>query len=86
MRHVPLYLVDAFTAKPFRGNPAAICLLDHVESNNWMQQVAMEMNQSETAFVLREGAAFRIRWFTPMSEVQTLWPRNAGHSSHSLAI
>ena len=48
----PLYQVDAFTAEPFAGNPAAVCLLEGDEDPAWMQAVAAEMNLSETAFVL----------------------------------
>jgi PhzF family phenazine biosynthesis protein len=66
---LPLYIVDAFTDAPFRGNPAAICLLDHARSDAWMQSVAAEMNLSETAFLLREGVNWRLRWFTPRVEV-----------------
>jgi len=68
----PLYLVDAFTEKPFSGNPAAVCLLERAREAAWMQHVAAEMNLSETAFLVpRAGAAgeFDLRWFTPMVEV-----------------
>jgi PhzF family phenazine biosynthesis protein len=61
--------VDAFSAEPFRGNPAGVCLLDGARPEAWMQSVAAEMNLSETAFLLREGDAFRLRWFTPTTEV-----------------
>jgi predicted PhzF superfamily epimerase YddE/YHI9 len=64
-----LWLVDAFTADPFAGNPAAVCLLDRPREERWMQAVAAEMNLSETAFLLPEGAAYRLRWFTPKAEV-----------------
>lgn len=64
-----LWQVDAFTAEPFAGNPAAVCLLDGPRDDRWMQQVAAEMNLSETAFLLPEGEAFRLRWFTPATEV-----------------
>jgi PhzF family phenazine biosynthesis protein len=69
---VPLFQVDAFTAAPFAGNPAAVCLLDREVAPGWMQQVAAEMNLSETAFVRPEGTggdAFGLRWFTPAAEV-----------------
>ena len=62
---VPLFQVDAFTAEPFAGNPAAVCLLDHEAEPGWMQRVAAEMNLAETAFVrpLRSGndAVFKLR-------------------------
>jgi len=64
-----LMTIDAFTAEPFRGNPAGVCFLDGPRPDAWMQQVACEMNLSETAFLLREGDAWRLRWFTPATEV-----------------
>jgi len=64
-----LYQIDAFTPRPFAGNPAAVCLLDAARPDDWMQHVAAEMNLSETAFLLREGDGFRLRWFTPTTEV-----------------
>jgi predicted PhzF superfamily epimerase YddE/YHI9 len=67
---VPLFQVDAFTAEPFAGNPAAVCLLEREADASWMQRVAAEMNLSETAFLRPEGdAAFGLRWFTPQAEV-----------------
>ncbi len=65
-----LYQIDAFTAEPFRGNPAAVCLLDGPRPDAWMQAVAVEMNLSETAFLLPEGGDWRLRWFTPAMEVE----------------
>ncbi len=65
-----LYHVDAFTDKPFHGNPAAVCVLSRARNDDWMQKVAMEMNLSETAFVLQEADGFRLRWFTPKVEVE----------------
>lgn len=65
----PLYLVDAFAEAPFTGNPAAVVVLDDAADANWMQSVAMEMHQAETAFVHRRGADWALRWFTPMAEV-----------------
>ena len=66
---IPLHQVDAFTDVPFRGNPAAVCLPDGPRESSWMQAVAAEMNLAETAFVWREGDAYRLRWFTPTVEV-----------------
>src|SRR5437868_11050497 len=66
---LPIYTVDAFTDRPFAGNPAAVCLLDGPRDDAWLQHVAAEMNLSETAFLLAEGDAFRLRWFTPTVEV-----------------
>ncbi len=65
----PLLQIDAFTAEAFRGNSAAVCLLDAPRDAVWMQQVAMEMNLSETAFVEPQADGFNLRWFTPVAEV-----------------
>lgn len=66
----PIYQVDAFTDRPFSGNPAAVVLLQDYPSNEWMQHVAAEMNLSETAFVTgRSDGGFDLRWFTPVAEV-----------------
>lgn len=64
-----LYQIDAFTAQAFRGNPAAVCLLDAERDEAWMQNVAAEMNLSETAFLLPQDDGFSLRWFTPAVEV-----------------
>lgn len=69
MSRVPCFQIDAFTDRPFAGNPAAVCLLNHEPSDTWMQAVAAEMNLAETAFVRRVGDAFSLRWFTPEVEV-----------------
>src|SRR5580658_2741730 len=61
--------VDAFTNKPFGGNPAAVCVLPQAASDDWMRNVAREMNLSETAFLTPENGGFRLRWFTPAVEV-----------------
>lgn len=64
-----LYTVDAFTDQPFRGNPAAVCVLDAFPAVSWMQHLAAEMNLSETAFLVHNGDHFGLRWFTPGDEV-----------------
>jgi PhzF family phenazine biosynthesis protein len=61
--------IDAFTSEPFRGNPAAVCLLGRERDAQWMQDVAAEMNLSETAFLLPRDDGFSLRWFTPAVEV-----------------
>jgi PhzF family phenazine biosynthesis protein len=61
--------VDAFTSEPFAGNPAGVCVLEGPADAGWMQQVAREMNLSETAFLYRTGSAYALRWFTPVVEV-----------------
>jgi PhzF family phenazine biosynthesis protein len=66
---VPIFQVDSFTARPFAGNPAGVCLPGGPREAAWMQAVAAEMNLSETAFLWPEGEGFRLRWFTPAAEV-----------------
>ena len=66
---IPIFQVDAFTDRPFAGNPAAVCVLDAPGDERWMQRVAQEMNLSETAFLLRQADGFHLRWFTPTVEV-----------------
>jgi PhzF family phenazine biosynthesis protein len=66
---VPFVQVDAFTSTPFRGNPAAVCLLVDPRDDDWMQAVAREMNLAETAFVRELDDGFSLRWFTPTVEV-----------------
>ena len=61
--------VDAFTSKPFAGNPAAVCVLPGPRGESWMRDVAREMNLSETAFLDPVGDGFNLRWFTPALEV-----------------
>lgn len=61
--------VDAFAQRPFTGNPAIVYRLEHWLDNALMQQIAAEHNLAETAFVVKEGAAWHIRWFTPSAEV-----------------
>lgn len=68
---MPLTIVqiDAFTSNPFEGNPAAVCVLPAPRDPVWMQNVAREMNLSETAFLVGRDAGFDLRWFTPAVEV-----------------
>lgn len=69
---IPIFQVDAFTARPFAGNPAVVCLLAGSRDAAWMQAVAREMNLSETAFLVPRSGAEReydLRWFTPAVEV-----------------
>lgn len=83
MKPYPFFQVDAFTQQPFHGNPAAVVLLEQAMPDVWMQSVALEMNLSETAFLLPEADGWRLRWFTPAVEV-----RLCGHatlaSAHTL--
>src|SRR5208283_4271892 len=67
---IPFYQIDAFTSKLFRGNPAAICLLEAWLDDNQLQSIAAENNLSETAFlVLKSKGRYDLRWFTPTMEV-----------------
>lgn len=66
---LPIYQVDAFASEPFEGNPAAVCPLDEWLPDDLMQQIAMENNLSETAFFVKQDGGYRLRWFTPTTEV-----------------
>jgi PhzF family phenazine biosynthesis protein len=66
---IPLFHVDAFTDRPFGGNPAAVCLLPSWKEDSWLQLVAREMNLSETAFLVNRQEYYDLRWFTPKVEV-----------------
>ena len=81
MQEVPIYFIDAFASQPFRGNPAAVCILepDHGHSDQWMQNVAIEVKHSETAFVVPQTGS--LRWFTPGGEVDL-----CGHATVATAV
>lgn len=64
-----IYTVDAFTDKPYKGNPAGVCLLETGKPDKWLKNVAAEMNLSETAFLVKVKDGFMLRWFTPKAEV-----------------
>jgi PhzF family phenazine biosynthesis protein len=64
-----LTVVDSFTRTAFSGNPAAVCILAYKAEDGWMQLVAREMNLAETAFLVSEGDEWRLRWMTPLVEV-----------------
>lgn len=64
-----IFQVDAFTNRPFAGNPAGVCILESPADAKWMQNVALEMNLSETAFLVKRSDGFDLRWFTPAAEV-----------------
>jgi PhzF family phenazine biosynthesis protein len=89
---IPIYTVDAFTSTPFSGNPAAVCILkEFPDDDQWLQQIAAEMNLSETAFLSKmDNGSYRLRWFTPEAEVdlcghatlasaQVLWESGAAY-------
>jgi len=65
----PIVQIDAFADRPFTGNPAAVCVMDGPAPEEWMQNVASEMNLSETAFLHPQGDGWALRWFTPGAEV-----------------
>ncbi|XP_018605052.1 phenazine biosynthesis-like domain-containing protein [Scleropages formosus] len=75
--NIPIFVVDAFTTQAFRGNPAAVCLLQHELHDDLYQKIAAEMNLSETAFIwtlnssddFSSGVRFGLRWFTPKNEI-----------------
>lgn len=69
-KHNIIYQVDAFTSIPFKGNPAGVCILDYEPDTEWMQNIAMEMNLSETAFVFPGKNCSIIRFYTPEAEMK----------------
>jgi PhzF family phenazine biosynthesis protein len=78
---IRIYQVDAFSSQVFAGNPAAICPLEEWLPDDQMQAIAGENNLSETAFFVREGDGYRLRWFTPMVEVDL-----CGHATFATAF
>lgn len=64
-----IYQVDAFTEQPYKGNPAAVCILDKLQEVSWLTDVAGEMSLSETAFLFKQKDEYNLRWFTPTSEI-----------------
>lgn len=78
---IPLYQVDAFTDRLFAGNPAAICPLPAWLPDSLMQAVAAENNLSETAFLVKGGGRYGLRWFTPLAEVDL-----CGHATLAAAF
>ncbi len=78
---IPIYQVDAFAEAPFEGNPAAICPLEDWQPDELLQSIAEENNLSETAFFVRQGDVFHLRWFTPVAEVEL-----CGHATLATAF
>jgi predicted PhzF superfamily epimerase YddE/YHI9 len=78
---IPLYQIDAFADGPFTGNPAAVCPLEEWLPDDVMQAIAAENNLSETAFFVPEGDGYRLRWFTPTTEVDL-----CGHATLASAL
>ena len=92
-----IYHVDAFSDVLFKGNPAGVCIAGGALSDQDMQNIAMEMNLSETAFVREEGGAFHLRWFSPIVEVElcghatlatahVLWERGMAPKGRAIAF
>jgi len=67
--HQKIFQVDSFTNKAFAGNPAAVCILNEPRDEQWMKNIAREMNLSETAFLEKQNDGYNLRWFTPTVEV-----------------
>ena len=63
------FIVDAFTDRPYSGNPAGVCILDYLLPDNLMAKIAREINHSETAFLFIQDDTYSLRWFTPNTEV-----------------
>src|SRR5215467_12322322 len=66
---VPIFQVDAFATRRFAGNPAAVMLMDSFPADETLQAIAAENNLAETAFLVSDGDNYRLRWFTPTTEV-----------------
>ena len=78
---IPQFIVDAFTDTVFKGNPAAVCLLDEWLSDTTLQNIAKENNLSETAFTVKDGDHYESRWFTPGGEIDL-----CGHATLATAF
>jgi len=76
-----IHIIDAFTTTHFCGNPASVCISGEEPDAGWMQQVAAEMRQSETAFVHPQNDGWKLRWFTPATEVDL-----CGHATLAAAF
>ncbi len=64
------FIVDTFTQEIFKGNPAAVCILDSKLPEEIMLKIAQENNLSETAFAIKNGDYYDLRWFTPKAEIE----------------
>lgn len=87
---LPVVLVDAFTDRPFGGNPAAVCVLDEPLADEWMRAIAAELNQAETAFLHPLDATgdeplWGLRWFTPTTEVELCGHATLAAAHHLIA-
>ena len=75
------YVIDAFTDQIFGGNPAAVCVMDHWPDEKLMQNITKENNLSETAFAVKEGDGYKLRWLTPGGEIDL-----CGHATLATAF
>ncbi|MEH6345325.1 MAG: PhzF family phenazine biosynthesis protein [Bermanella sp.] len=73
-----LFQVDAFATRVFEGNPAAVCPLDAWVDDEILQKIAQENNLSETAFLVKAGEGFALRWFTPVGGGRPMWSCDVG--------
>ena len=64
-----IFIVDAFTDRPFSGNPAGVCVMTKAADESWMRLVAREVNLAETAFLYPVEVGYHLRWFTPKAEI-----------------
>ena len=78
---IPYYQIDAFTSSVFLGNPAGVCLLDEWLEDGILKSIAAENNLSETAFCVKNGDDYDLRWFTPTVEVDL-----CGHATLAAAF
>lgn len=78
---LPLFQIDAFATRPFQGNPAAVCPLESWLDDSLLLAIAAENNLSETAFFVKEGESYRLRWFTPTTEIDL-----CGHATLATAF
>ena len=68
--HIPVFHVDAFTSRPFAGNPAAVCLLSSSLDDEMLRKVSAENNLPATAFLVEQKSGFELRWFTTQCEIK----------------
>ena len=78
---IPLFRVDAFTDRAFRGNPAAVCFLDFWLDDALLRKVATENNLPATAFLVPSATGYALRWFSPVCEL-----RLCGHATRAAAF
>jgi PhzF family phenazine biosynthesis protein len=80
------YVVDAFTDRVFHGNQAAVCILESWPEEELMMDITRENNFSETAFAVKEGEKWHLRWFTPGGEIDFMRTRHPGNGLCALSV